>query len=279
MLVGSKFPVTERVESGVTNAEMLRETVRPMFVLWAFCMLLTAATELGPQKWQNSVLTSTAHVSGTLILVYTSGLMFMLRHFAGPIAGRLSPVGMLTVSALFSAVGLWLLSYATDRTTAFAYATLYGLGIAYFWPTMLGVTSERFPKGGALALALMGTAGNISIGFVLDEMGRIVDRYAVSHVQAVDPDLGKVIFKRDAAGNPIALDEDKVKELKPQSKEFEVAEEARRAGFSMAFRWVSLLPMCLVFIFGAIALSDHLRGGYKAVHIGGTESQALHSTG
>ena len=31
----------------------------------------------------------------------------------------------------------------------------------------------------------------------------------------------------------------------------------------MAFRWVSILPLALVFIFGAIALWDKARGGYR----------------
>jgi fucose permease len=267
MLIGSVFPVTERVESGVTTQEMLRETVRPMFLLWAFCMLLTAATELGPQKWQNSVMTTTAKVSGTLILVYTSGMMFVLRHFAGPIAHRLSPVGMLTCSAILSAIGLFLLSYANNAVTAFGYATIYGLGIAYFWPTMLGVAAERFPKGGALILALMGTAGNISIGFALDQMGTIVDHYSVQYVQQHDPSLGPTVFKM-VDGKPVALNEQVVDKLAPGTAAAGVIEAAKSEGFSMAFRWVSLLPAILIGIFGTIALTDKLRGGYKAVHIG-----------
>jgi MFS family permease len=269
MLIESQFPRTERVESGVSTAEMLSQAVRPMFLLWAFCMLLTAATELGPQKWQNSVMTSMLKTpsAGTLILMYTSGMMFLLRHFAGPIAHRLSPVGMLTCSAVLSCVGLYLLSYANSLATAFGYAAIYGVGIAYFWPTMLGVAAERFPKGGALILALMGTAGNISIGFALDQMGKIVDRYAVAHVERVDPSLVPSVCKTNAQGKPVALDEKAVEKLPEGSRAHEVVDEAKREGFSMAFRWTSILPLALIFIFGAIALSDRMRGGYKAVHI------------
>lgn len=266
MLIGSVFPATERVESGVSNQDMLKEALRPMFLFWAGCMLLTAATELGPQKWQNSVITNTAAVSGTLILVYTSGMMFVLRHFAGPIAHKLSPVGMLTCSAALSCVGLYLLSYAHNALTAFGFATIYGLGIAYFWPTMLGVAAERFPKGGALILALMGTAGNLSIGFVLDAMGGIVDRYSVAYVEQHDPKIGPTVYKV-VDGKPIALDEEKVKTLPKDSPADEVVQDARKVGFSMAFRWVSLLPLVLVFLFGATAIRDKMRGGYRAVHI------------
>jgi MFS family permease len=269
ILVGSEFPVTERVEAGVSTGEMLREAVRPMFLLWAFCMLLTAATELGPQKWQNSVMTSLLNMrsAGTIILVYTSGMMFLLRHFAGPVAHMLSPVGMLTCSAFLSCIGLFLLSYANNLFTAFLYAGIYGIGIAYFWPTMLGVAAERFPKGGALILALMGTAGNVSIGFVLDRMGSIVDHYSVQYVEQKDPSQADLLLKKDPQGRPVALDEQAVDKLPKESDALQVADDAKKVGFSMAFRWVSLLPLILVFIFGAIAIVDRLRGGYKAVHI------------
>src|SRR5260370_2459113 len=82
LFLTQSFPVTERVASGVSSREMYMQAFRPMFLLWAFCMLLTAATELGPQQWQASVLTNTAKLPGTLILVYTSMIMFVLWHFA-----------------------------------------------------------------------------------------------------------------------------------------------------------------------------------------------------
>ena len=172
MCVGQRFPVTERVQAKVSTGEMFLQVLRPMFLLWAFCMLLTASTELGPNQWQESVLTRTAHVSGTLIFVYTSGLMFVMRFFAGPLAHRLSPVGMLAVSAVLAAGGLYWLSYVDSRMMAFAAATVFGVGIAYFWPTMLGVTAERFPKGGALLLGLMGSVGNLAIFAFLPQIGR-----------------------------------------------------------------------------------------------------------
>ncbi len=289
MLIPAKFPATERVESGVTNREMYGQLLRPMFLLWAFCMLLTAATELGPQKWQESVMTSTTEgkVSGTIILVYTSGMMFVLRHFAGPIAHRLSPVGMLTGSAFLSGVGLYLLSFAHNPATAFGYATIFGLGIAYFWPTMLGVAAERFPKGGALILALMGTVGNISISYVLPQMGKIADHYNVSYVESHKPELVDQLLKKDASGKPIALNEKRLADLRdsavqpsnaasPEGAEpalamspaqrdelLQTAAAAEREGFSWAFRWVSILPVVLVVLFGGIAFYDKSRGGYK----------------
>jgi MFS family permease len=265
MLIPASFPLTERVESGVSNADMFKECLRPLFLVWAVCMLMTAATELGPQKWQESVMQSTAGISGTLILVYTSGMMFVLRHFAGPIAHKLSPVGMLTGSAVLAGTGLFLLSYANNAATAFGFATIFGLGIAYFWPTMLGVTAERFPKGGALALALMGSVGNLSISQVLPQMGRIVDRYAVSYVEQTDPGMAPNILKKDDAGHYTSLDQARIAENNAKdSPEAKLAAEAQSLGYRMAFRWVSILPAALIVIFSGVILYDRARGGYRA---------------
>jgi MFS family permease len=212
MLIGQQFPETERVAAGVSTGQMLAQVGRPLFLILAFCMLLTASTELGPQKWQESVMSRTAQVSGTLILVYTSGLMFVLRHFAGPLAQAISPIGILLVSSLLSAVGLYLLSTATNAATAFGYATIFGLGIAYYWPTMLGVTAERFPKGGALLLCLMGSAGNLAISQVLPQMGKVYDRYAVERLEELDPAAAKRFIKTQDSARTI--DQEKVqKEL------------------------------------------------------------------
>jgi MFS family permease len=255
-----EFPVTERVASGISHGQMLSEAARPMFLLWAFCMLLTASTELAPQGMQSLVLEKTAGMNGTIILIYTSLLMFTLRHFAGPIAHRFSPVGMLTGSSILSAIGLYALSFAYDQKTAIAAATIYGLGIVYFWPTMLGVTAERFPRGGAFLLGLMGCVGNIAIGVVSPLMGSVNDDITL---KALPSELhNRVVVNR-------VIEPDKVKAL-PEAEKAVVA-NAQSEGAKWSFRYVSALPVVLVFIFGAIALSDRARGGYKPELLRGDE--------
>jgi MFS family permease len=180
-------------------------------------------------------------------------MMFLLRHFAGPIAHRLSPVGMLTGSAILTAIGLYLLSFANNATTAFLYATIYGLGIVYFWPTMLGVTAERFPKGGAFLLGLMGCVGNLAIALILPVMGRIYDN---GTLEALPPQAQAIVRKADGQ-----LDQDKLQALRKTQQAAVDAAEA--AGAQQAFRRVAILPVILVVIFGAIAITDRLRGGYK----------------
>ena len=180
MTIGQKFPPTERVASGVSAGQMLREIIRPMFVLLAFCMVLTAASELAPNQWMESVLRNIAHTPGILVLVYISGLMFVMRFFAGTIARKISPIGLMLACSAIAGLGLLLLSYAYNTFTAFAAATVFAAGVSYFWPTMLGITSERFPKGGALLLSVMGAIGNMAVNLALPVMGRIYDRYGAA---------------------------------------------------------------------------------------------------
>lgn len=180
MIVGQEFPATERVAAGVSNRDMFKEALRPMFILLFCCMWLTAATELAPDQWVGSLITNLTGMQGILILVYTAGIMFVLRFFAGPLAHRISPLGLLTLSAILSAIGLFSLSNVTTPLQAFAAATIFGAGKTYFWPTMLGVTSERFPRGGSLLMAIMGGAGNLSVAFILPVMGDWYDDFGAA---------------------------------------------------------------------------------------------------
>ena len=151
-----------------------------MFILWFFCMWLTASTELGPDQWLGSLITNLTGMRGILILVYTAGIMFVLRFFGGKLADLLSPLGLLTASGILSAIGLFGLSYVQTLFQVFVAATIFGIGKTFFWPTMLGVTSERFPKGGAFLLAMMGGAGNLSVAFILPLMGGWYDDYGAA---------------------------------------------------------------------------------------------------
>ena len=84
MLIGTKFPPTERVASGVSARQMFREVLRPFFLVWFFAMFLTAASELAPGQWVDIALTRTVGMQGIWLLIYVSGMMFVMRHFAGP---------------------------------------------------------------------------------------------------------------------------------------------------------------------------------------------------
>jgi MFS family permease len=176
MIFGQQFPLTERKASGVSTGEMLRTGLNPAFLLLIGCMMITASIELAPGQMVSSVLEKTAGMDGILILVYGSALMFVLRYFAGPIAHRISPIGMMWVSVALAASGLFLLASATTPAMAYVAATVFYVGVCFMWPTMLGITSERFPQGGAFTMGLMGFAGQFALGLVIFNMGKVRDK-------------------------------------------------------------------------------------------------------
>mgnify|MGYP002777264862 CR=1 FL=1 len=173
LFLKEKFPVTERVESGVTTSQMFAACISPLFIFMVCCMFITASTELGTNQLIGKFLESTG-VSPILVLVYISGLMMLGRTFAGNFVHAISPAGMLLFSAILSAAGLLWLSYATGYTT-FAAATVFAVGICFFWPTMLGYVAEYLPSTGALGLSIMGGAGMLSVSFVLPILGSLLD--------------------------------------------------------------------------------------------------------
>lgn len=177
MFLSLRVPETERVQAGVSSSAMFKEALRPMFLVLIFAMLLTASIELVTNQWLPDILTTTAAVSGILVLAWINSLMAIGRAFAGSVVGRISPIGLLICSAGASLVGLFLLSVADSAVFAFGAATIFAIGICYFWPTMLGVTSERFPAGGALLLGIMGGIGNISVAITMPILGTIYDAH------------------------------------------------------------------------------------------------------
>lgn len=175
LIFGQKFPLTERVASGISTGEMVRSALRPGFLVLLLCMTITASIELAPGQMVASVLGNLAGMSGILILVYGSALMFVLRYFAGPIAHRISPIGMMWASVTLASIGLFLLASASSAVTAYLAATVFYVGVCFMWPTMLGITSERYPEGGAFTMGLMGFAGQFMLGLVIFNMGKVRD--------------------------------------------------------------------------------------------------------
>ena len=117
---------------------------------------------------------------------------------------------------------------------------------------MLGVTAERFPRGGAFLLGIMGCVGNLAIGVVSPWMGNINDTITLQNIPSELQN--RVVVSK-------VIEPDRVKAL--PIEEQKVVSDAQAIGAKMSFRYVSALPLVLIFIFGAIALSDRARGGYK----------------
>ena len=193
---------------------------------------LTAASELAPGQWLDVALSSRVGMRGILLLVYVSALMFVFRHFAGRIAGRLSNPGLLWVSSLLAGIGLFLLSRAQSPVAAILASTVWGLGVCAMWPTMLASVAERYPRGGAWALGLVGSAGALSSFFVLPQLGAMFDAAKV-----------------ELAGGPEAF-----KRLTG-----EALRQVEDAAASQSFARLAIVPVILLFVFGGIWLAERRR--------------------
>jgi MFS family permease len=248
MLIGQRFPPTERKAAGVSTAEMWRQALRPLYIVWWCCMLLTASMELAPGRWVQAMLSDTVHMRGILLASYIAALMFVMRHFAGALAHRFSPVGLLWISSLIAGIGLFSLSWATNPGMALLASTLWGIGVCYMWPTMLGVTSERFPKGGALLLGLTGGAGMLSTYLVTPLMGWINDHYTQLALNAQGLRLETLVANKSAAAQ-------------------HALEIARTTAAPYPFRYISAAAIVLILVFGVIWLRDLATGGYRAEQI------------
>lgn len=268
LLLGQVFPKTERMASGISNRQMFTVLRSPFFLLLLLLMFLTTATELGPDHWIGNLLQNLAGMQGVLVLVYTAGLMFVLRQFfSGVLVRSLSPLGLLTSSSIFAALGLFWLSHATTPIVVFAAATLFGIGKTFFWPCMLGITSERFPEGGAFALGLMGGAGIVSAGFLMvPMMGILQDHYALTKIQEVSPPTVHKVMKDGNRG----IDEKKVLGLSDPA-ERQIVHDAKTYSAVMTYRWISLIPCVLALVFGGLYFYFRSIGGYRSVEIKKTE--------
>lgn len=169
-----KFPVTERVASGVSTGEMYKSLLNPLFIFMIICMFGTAITELFTNQWVN-VLLGNLTSNPILILMITTGVMVVGRGFAGPIIHSVSTTGVLLASAVLAALGLYIMATTTGNTI-FGGALIFGIGCCYFWPCMIGFVAENLPKTGAVGLNLMGGAGMFAVSVYTIFMGGFYDK-------------------------------------------------------------------------------------------------------
>jgi len=200
-----------------------------------------------------------------------------LRFCAGPIVHQLSPLGLLALSAAIAAVGLYSLSLATGILILGA-ATLYGFGKTFFWPTMLGVVSERFPKGGALTLNAIAALGMMAVGIIGSPLlGNVQDKEVDKQLQASNSAIhGKVagVKKTSVFGEYQPLDEKKVEALSKDEKR--VIADTQAAAKKSALKTVALFPVIMFVAYLMLLLYFKATGGYKPVELPGTGGGSVH---
>ncbi|MBS1522535.1 MAG: MFS transporter [Bacteroidetes bacterium] len=167
------FPVTERVASGVSTAGMYKALWNPLFIFMFICMFGTAITELFTGQWIDVLLKNVTD-NAILILTLDTGVMVIGRGFAKPVLKRFPPQVVLLMSTILASVGIYMLS-TVSGPAIYAAAIIFGMGVCYFWPTMLGFVNENLPKTGALGLNLMGGAGMFAVSLYMIVMGAHYD--------------------------------------------------------------------------------------------------------
>ncbi|CAN5593214.1 hypothetical protein BH10BAC2_BH10BAC2_21130 [soil metagenome] len=177
-----KFPVTERVSSGISTSQMYSALLNPLFILMIVLMFGTAITELFTGQWIDVLLKNVTE-NALLLLTIETGVMVLGRAFAGPVVHKLSPTGVLLFSAIFASLGLYLLGHSTGNML-FVGAIVFGIGVCYFWPTMIGFVSENLPKTGAVGMNLMGGAGMFAVSVYMIFMGGYYDKLLAAKLPA-----------------------------------------------------------------------------------------------
>jgi len=222
------FPVTERVSSGVSTKDMYKAVLTPLFIFMFICMLGTAITELFTNQWVG-VLLQNVTKSAILVLALVAAVQALARSLAGPVVHRVSPAGLLLASAIISTLGIYLLGTLTGGAI-FIGAIIFGIGVAYFWPTMLGFVSENIPKSGALGINLLGGAGMFAVSIYMFFMGGYYDNL----IAAVLPAGANVDSYRSAA---------------PGTEKAAAYVHAQLVAGPQVIKATNIIPLILVFAF------------------------------
>ncbi len=251
----------------------VRSLGQPVFIILILLMIPVATTELGTDSWITDLMTPEMRKIGLQagwILVYTSTIMAVLRLSAGSIIHRISPLGLLALSSAIAGIGLLLFSASSGAMILVA-ATVFGLGKTFFWPTMLGVVAERFPKGGALTLNITGGVGMIAggvIGAVI--LGFIQDTTIEQNLSEYDrlnnTELHETYAteeKTSIFGDYLALDLTLLNKADDDIRKTvtNIQEGAKKE----ALRTVAIFPAIMLISYIALIFYFKSRGGYRAV--------------
>jgi hypothetical protein len=77
-------------------------------------------------------------------------------------------------SAVLATIGVYLFSTQTGAM-AYVAAIFFALGVAYFWPNMIGFIADKIPKSGALGMSIIGAVGMFSTSIFQPIIGKWID--------------------------------------------------------------------------------------------------------
>lgn len=152
---------------------------RGWFLLALAAIFLGGATELGMAQWlpayAETSLGFPAWIGGTSLLLF-SVAMALGRMVVGAAGTRWNPYTIMALSCATSVVLFLAASFFPEDRVALVACILAGFTGSCLWPTMLAVTADRYPQGGASMFALLaafGNAGGIAMPWLV---GWVADR-------------------------------------------------------------------------------------------------------
>jgi MFS family permease len=246
-------------------------------LLLAFLILIMmpqATTELGTNGWITSLMEDPMKAAGhnpAWVLVYTSAIMLVLRFCAGPLIHKFSPIGLLMSCSALAGLGILALSHTAHAGTGviFAAATLFGVGITFFWPTILGLASEQCPKGGALSLNTLGGIGMLAVGILgAPFLGYMQESSTTQQLRAANPALYETVTvkKNYLLGAYEAVDPVKSAAVADEKLAGEI-KSAESAGKFSALGKMAMFPVFTFACYLALLIYFKSKGGYKPVQL------------
>jgi MFS family permease len=250
-----------------------------LFVLFV-THAMVGAVELGTDGWIESITGNlfTAE-QGKILFIWTSAIMFGLRFCANFIEHKLgfSPVGLLLTSAILAVIGLRLASGMESFAIALIALGIYALGKTFFWPTMLAVIGDRFPRSGAVAMSIMGGIGMLSAGLIGGPgLGYAKDRFTAESLKTSNA----AVYEANKAASPskflflspvTAVDGSKLEAAKKAgdkgTPEQKAIVSANQAGDRATLKADSFIPLTMAAIYLALLLYFKTIGGYRALKL------------
>ncbi len=249
-----------------------------LFVLFVTHALL-GAVELGTDGWiQNITGNILTPAQGKILFVFTSLFMFALRFCADFIERnlKLSPIGLLLLCSVLAVIGLRMVSGIETFAGAMVALAVYAFGKTFFWPTMLAVVGDRFPRTGAVAMSIMGGIGMMSAGLLGGPgLGYAKDRFTAEHLNATAPAIyeqykaptpSRFLFLEEVHG----LDGTKLSEAQTaaaKTPEQKTVAEASIIGDRETLKADAYIPAVMALIYLLLFFYFKTIGGYKAVRI------------
>lgn len=172
LFFGQDWPKAKTQEATLLTGN-IKAMISPLFIFMMVCMSLTAISEFGPQQWIGLILKKSG-AKPMLILALVTGLMAVARYFGGQAVNQFKTTGVLLGSAILATIGIYLFSTQTGAM-AYVAAVVFALGIAYFWPNMIGFIAHKVPKSGALGMSIIGAVGMFSTSIFQPVIGRWID--------------------------------------------------------------------------------------------------------